>query len=58
MYEPWDALQAPRYTPRTFARLPYVSDLDGATAAFEMLSLVVMSRASAVGASQSSEDGE
>jgi agmatinase len=34
MYEPWDALQAPRYTgPRTFARLPYVSDLDSVAAA-------------------------
>jgi agmatinase len=34
MYEPWDALQAPRFTgPRTFARLPYVRDLQGASAA-------------------------
>jgi agmatinase len=34
MYEPWDALQAPRFTgPRTFARLPYVRDLAGASAA-------------------------
>jgi len=30
MYEPWDALQAPRFTgPRTYARLPYVKDLNG-----------------------------
>jgi agmatinase len=34
MYEPWDALQAPRFTgPRTYARLPYVRDLQGASAA-------------------------
>ena len=34
MYEPWDALEAPRFTgPRTYARLPYVRDLDGVDAA-------------------------
>ncbi|MGH2963267.1 MAG: agmatinase [Solirubrobacterales bacterium] len=34
MYEPWDALTAPRFTgPRTYARLPYVKDLDGVDAA-------------------------
>jgi agmatinase len=34
MYEPWDALKAPRFTgPRTYARLPYVKDLDGVDAA-------------------------
>ena len=34
MYEPWDALQAPRFTgPRTYARLPHVKDLDGVDAA-------------------------
>jgi agmatinase len=34
MYEPWDALQAPRFTgPRTYGRLPYVKDLAGAEAA-------------------------
>jgi agmatinase len=34
MYEPWDALQTPRFTgPRTYARLPYVKDLDGVEAA-------------------------
>jgi agmatinase len=34
MYEPWDALQAPRFTgPRTYARLPYVKDLAGVDAA-------------------------
>jgi agmatinase len=34
MYEPWDALTAPRFTgPRTYARLPHVKDLDGADAA-------------------------
>ncbi|MGI8780797.1 MAG: agmatinase [Solirubrobacteraceae bacterium] len=34
MYEPWDALQAPRFTgPRTYARLPHVQDLDGVEAA-------------------------
>jgi agmatinase len=34
MYEPWNALEAPRFTgPRTFARLPYVKDLDGVEAA-------------------------
>lgn len=33
-YEPWDALQAPRFTgPRTFARLPHVRDLEGVDAA-------------------------
>jgi len=33
MYEPWDALTAPRFTgPRTYARLPYVKDVDGADA--------------------------
>ena len=33
MYEPWDALQAPRFTgPRTFGRLPHNSDLDNADA--------------------------
>jgi agmatinase len=34
MHEPWDALEAPRFTgPRTFARLPFVNELDGAEAA-------------------------
>jgi agmatinase len=34
MYEPWNALDAPRFTgPRTYARLPYVKDLDGVQAA-------------------------
>ena len=34
MYEPWDAFEAPRFTgPRTYARLPYVKDLDGVDAA-------------------------
>jgi len=34
MYEPWDALEAPRFTgPRTFARLPYIQTLDGVDAA-------------------------
>jgi agmatinase len=34
VYEPWDALKAPRFTgPRTYARLPYVNDLDGVEAA-------------------------
>ena len=34
MYEPWDAFEAPRFTgPRTYARLPYVKDLDGVEAA-------------------------
>jgi agmatinase len=34
MHEPWDALDAPRFTgPRTFARLPYLSSLDDAHAA-------------------------
>jgi agmatinase len=34
VYEPWDALTAPRFTgPRTYARLPYVTDLDGVHAA-------------------------
>jgi agmatinase len=29
MYEPWDALEAPRFTgPRTYARLPYVKTLE------------------------------
>lgn len=30
MYEPWNALEAPRFTgPRTFARLPVIRDLEG-----------------------------
>jgi agmatinase len=34
MYEPWDALQAPRFTgPRTYARLPWVTELVGVEAA-------------------------
>jgi len=34
VYEPWDALKAPRFTgPRTYARLPYVKELDGVDAA-------------------------
>ncbi|MGH2992292.1 MAG: agmatinase [Solirubrobacterales bacterium] len=34
MYEPWDALEAPRFTgPRTYARLPYVKHLEGVHAA-------------------------
>lgn len=34
MHQPWDALEAPRYTgPRTFARLPALSSLAGAHAA-------------------------
>ena len=34
MYEPWNALEAPRFTgPRTYARLPYVKELDGVQAA-------------------------
>jgi agmatinase len=34
VYEPWDALTAPRFTgPRTYARLPYVKDLEGVDAA-------------------------
>jgi agmatinase len=34
MREPWDALEAPRFTgPRTFCRLPYTTDLDGVHAA-------------------------
>jgi agmatinase len=34
VYEPWDALKAPRFTgPRTYARLPYINDLDGVEAA-------------------------
>ncbi len=34
MYEPWDALTAPRYTgPRTYARLPHVKHLEGVDAA-------------------------
>ena len=34
MYEPWDALKAPRFTgPRTYARLPYVKELEGVHAA-------------------------
>lgn len=29
MYEPWDALEAPRFTgPRTYARLPYIKTLE------------------------------
>lgn len=34
IHQPWDALQAPRFTgPRTYARLPHVTSLDGAHAA-------------------------
>lgn len=34
IHQPWDALAAPRFTgPRTFARLPYLTSLDGAEAA-------------------------
>jgi agmatinase len=34
VYEPWDARKAPRFTgPRTYARLPYVKELDGVDAA-------------------------
>ena len=34
MHEPWDALKAPRFTgPRTYARLPYLTSLDGAECA-------------------------
>jgi len=34
MYEPWNALEAPRFTgPRTYARLPHVKDPAGADAA-------------------------
>jgi agmatinase len=34
IYEPWDALTAPRFTgPRTYARLPFVKALDGVDAA-------------------------
>jgi agmatinase len=34
VYEPWDALKAPRFTgPRTYARLPYVKELEGVHAA-------------------------
>jgi agmatinase len=34
MHEPWDALETPRFTgPRTYARLPYVKDLEGVEAA-------------------------
>lgn len=34
MYEPWDALETPRFTgPRTYARLPYVKNLEGVEAA-------------------------
>jgi agmatinase len=34
IYEPWDALTAPRFTgPRTYARLPYVKELEGVDAA-------------------------
>src|SRR5512132_797857 len=34
MYEPWDALEAPRFTgPRTYARLPHVKTLDDVEAA-------------------------
>src|SRR3984885_16104947 len=33
MYEHWDALEVPRFTgPRTYARLPYVKDLEGVDA--------------------------
>ena len=34
VHQPWDALSAPRFTgPRTYARLPHLSSLDGAEAA-------------------------
>jgi agmatinase len=34
MYEPWNALEAPRFTgPRTYARLPWVQTLEGVEAA-------------------------
>jgi Arginase/agmatinase/formimionoglutamate hydrolase, arginase family len=34
MYEPWNALEAPRFTgPRTYARLPWVKEFDGVDAA-------------------------
>jgi agmatinase len=34
MHQPWDALEAPRFTgPRTFGRLPYVKSLEGADVA-------------------------
>jgi agmatinase len=34
VYEPWDALKAPRFTgPRTYARLPYVKELEDVHAA-------------------------
>jgi agmatinase len=34
VYEPWDALQAPRFTgPRTYGRLPHVKELEGVDAA-------------------------
>ena len=34
MYQPWNALEAPRFTgPRTYARLPWVKDLSGVEAA-------------------------
>src|SRR5215207_7021832 len=34
MYEPWDAREAPRFTgPRTYARLPHVTELEGVDAA-------------------------
>jgi agmatinase len=34
MYEPWNALEAPRFTgPRTYARLPWVKTLEGVEAA-------------------------
>ena len=34
MHEPWNALEAPRFTgPRTYARLPWVKELDGVDAA-------------------------
>jgi agmatinase len=34
VYEPWNALNAPRFTgPRTYARLPHVKELDGVDAA-------------------------
>jgi len=34
VHEPWNALEAPRFTgPRTYARLPWVKGLDGVDAA-------------------------
>src|SRR3954452_23949789 len=34
MYEPWNALEAPRFTgPRTYARLPWVQTLEGVESA-------------------------